>query len=914
MSRRSARDDGWLGLRRVFRFPFSRRRMRADIDAELAFHLETRADEIAREEGIDSAQASMVAKHRFGDVTAYKRELRGIDGRTQRLALGAELLETLRREARQALRSLRRSPSFSSIVLVTLALGLGASTAIFTILDRIALRPLAYPNADRLIALGTKWPGIKAGEEYGISLFMYFRFRAASRTLDNLGIYVGEAYALPAAAGLPAERVGVVDVSSSLFSVLGVRPELGRIFTPDDERPLESSVVMLSHDLWTRRYGGDPSIVGRAIDVGQGRKVVVGILPSYAQLPDLNVDVWTPLHLNSADLPANEHVFRGIGVLKTGVTLSKASSELEALTRRMTSDYPDVYGSEFMSKTGFALFARSLHEQVVGAPIARALWMVFAAVSLVLLIAVANVASLFLTRLDGRRREIAVRVALGADSRRVAIHGVVESLLLGLGAAVLAIVLAVVLLKSLLAFAPPALPRLRDVQLDAQAVLFCCAVAIIVSVLLGLLPLTQTSLDASVLREGGRGLTNSRSRTPARRALVVSQVAISLVLLAGAGLMARSFERLRNVRPGFDADGVLTMTLALPADRYWSDAAIVGFWHALSQQVETLRGVRSTGAIASLPLANDPGCTLVGTADALPEGSQRAICVPVTTVAPGYFATMRIPVIGQEPGWADNEAAAGTMVVSQTLAKRFWPGQDAIGKTLWISKRRRIVLRVVGVASNVRADGLEKPPVEMAYFPLAAPASAGPAKFTDFDGNYLSFVVRSDSANPRTLAAAIRRIAGSIDARVPVADVRSMESIVAQSMSRLSFTLLVLAIAAVIAVILSAVGLYGVISYNVTLRRAEIGVRMALGARVQQVWRMIVGQSVALATIGIGIGLFATVFADDVIRSLLFQVSPRDPLILAGAAAILLLATLIASYLPAQRAARTSAAESLRAD
>ena len=357
MSPGPAHDDGWLGLRRVFRFPFSRRRMRADIDAELAFHLETRADEIAQARGVNSEQASMEAKHRFGDLTAYKRELGGIDRRTHQLAFGTELLDTLRREARQALRSLRRSPSFSSIVLITLALGLGASTAMFTILDRIALRPLPYPNAERLIALGTKWPGIKAGEEYGISQFMYFRFRTASRTLENLGIYVGEAYALPAVEGAAAERVAVADVSSSLFSVLGVRPELGRIFTPDDERPEESSVVMLSHALWKRRYGGDASIIGRAIDVGQGRKVVVGILPPSAQLPDRDADIWTPLHLNAADLPANEHVFRGIGVFRNGTTADNAYSELDALTRRMTTDYPDVYGAEFMTKTGFAFFA-----------------------------------------------------------------------------------------------------------------------------------------------------------------------------------------------------------------------------------------------------------------------------------------------------------------------------------------------------------------------------------------------------------------------------------------------------------------------------------------------------------------------------------------------------------------------------
>jgi predicted permease len=884
------------------------------VDAELAFHLEERTAELMEREHLDRADAASEVGRRFGDVAEYRRQLRTIDDAGYRRDARTEIVSTALREFRQALRSLRRSRTFSSLAVITLALGLGASTTIFSLLDRIVVQPLAYPHADRLVRIGTKWPGIKVGEEYGTSEFMFQRFQEQSKTLDQIGIYHRDLFTLPAEGSLEAERVSGIDASASLFGVLGIRPELGRTFTAADQIPLDAPVIVLSHALWVRRYARDPAIVGRTIDVIGKPKQVIGVLPPSAQLPDLEAEFWLPLHLDPAEPPHNNHVFQTIGLVKEGVSVERASHELDGLTRRITSDYPGVYPAGFLQKTGFGLFVRSLHDDVVGPDIARSLWIIFASVGLVLFIAAANVASLFLIRIDARRREITVRTALGADRRRLAVHYLSESMLISVAAGIGAIALAFLLLRVVLAFAPANLPRLDEVHLDGWSVGFCAVAAALVGVIFGLLPSMQSRFDASMLREGGRGLTSSRSQSTARRSLVIVQVALSMVLLVSAGLLAKSFDHLRSVRAGFNAHGVVTMMIALRPDRYGNDAQIVAFWHELARRTAAVPGVTSTGATSALPLAGDAGCSGLAALDSPLDPSQRNRCVATLTVAPGYFATMRIPVEGGEPGWSDNESAAGTMVVSRTLAERFWPGESAIGKSLVIQQRRRLVYRISGIAADVRADGLQKPPIEAAYFPIASPATAGPSARTDLDGNYMSFVVRSTSDDPYALGVAVRRIVREMDPRVPVADVRSMDDIVAKSMARSSFTMLLLAIAASIALTLSAIGIYGVISYTVAQRRSEIGIRMALGARMARVRGIVVGQSVRLVAIGAAAGVLLAIAAMRVMRSLLFEVSPGDPVVLVGAALVLLVVALAASYVPARRAAAIDPAEALRAE
>jgi putative ABC transport system permease protein len=888
--------------------------MQADINAELAFHLETRIEEIMTERGISREDAAAEAEFKFGSVGSYRRQLRTIDRATHHRQRLAEWLDTARREARQSIRSLSRSPSFSMIALFTLALGLGASTAIFTILDGVVLRPLPYQSASRLVAIGTKWPGIKADEEYGISSFMYFRFRQSSRALENIGVYQTDLFALPSSNGAPAQRITAVETSASLFSVLGTKPELGRVFNEQDEHSIDPVIVLLSHGIWSSRFGEDPRIVGKVIDVGGLSVQVVGVLPKEARLPDRDVDIWVPLYLSASDPPQNNHTLNAIGIMREGATLAGTRRELDALTKRIVADHPRVYPSEFMRTSGFALFARSLRDQVIGTEIAKVLWVIFASVLLVLAIATTNVAALFMVRMEARRREVAIRSALGADRGHIAIHCMSESLLLAGGAAVCAIALAYALIKIVLAFAPANLPRLGDIHLDAHGLLFCAAAALLIGVVFGLLPITRTMLDVGILRDGGRGLSGSRSQSASRRSLILLQVALSVVLIVCAGLMAKSFAQLRSVRAGFDPHGVLTMSIALRPDRYRSDAQIVGFWRELAQRVDAVPGVQSTGGTSSLPLAEEAGCTAVYAEDSPLSEGERQPCVPVLVVAPGYFATMRIPVEGTEPSWNENETGAGTMVISHLLASRLWPGENAIGKTLAISQQRRLAFRITGIAGDVRADRLEKPPIAAAYFPLAAPAAAGPASRSDFDPIYLHFVVRSDSLDPATVGAAVRDAAAQIDSQVAVADLKSMESIVSASLARTTFAALLLAIAAAIATSLSAVGIYGVISYGVAERRAELGVRVALGARVLEIIRVVVGEAVRLAVLGAALGVILALVASRALRSLLYEVSPSDPMVTIGAVVALLCVAILASCAPARRASAVDPAEALRAD
>ncbi|HEV7704418.1 MAG TPA: ABC transporter permease, partial [Gemmatimonadaceae bacterium] len=792
-------DDGWRGLQRVFRFPSSRRRVREDVDAELAFHLEERAAELMARDDLTRAEATEEVERRFGDVDAYRRELGTIDGASHRRAQFRERMSTLARELGQSLRSLRRAKSFSLLAMFTLSLGLAATTAIFTLLDRIVIEPLDYPNANRLIRIGTRWPGIREGEEYGTSKFMFERFQEQSKTLEGLGAYVFEIFTLPAEKGLDAERVMAADVSAGVFPLLHIRPELGRLFTAQDQVPFDPTVVVLSHEIWMKRFGGDRSILGKTIDLDGRTKEVIGVLPAGVRLPEMVAQLWRPLHLDPVEPPLNDHIFSAIGLLKPGVGIEQSFRELDRFTRRMTADHPDVYDPDFLSKTGFGIVVRPLRDDVVGPEIARSLWIMFASVGVVLLIAAANVASLFLIRIDARRREIALRSALGADRGRLALHFLAESMLLVSGAAVGALVLSFLLLHVVLALAPTNLPRLHEVHFDGSSVVFCAIVALLVGVVFGLLPIIRSRFESGMLREGGRGLAGARTQGTARRTLVIAQVALSVVLLVSAGLLAKSFAQLRQVRSGLDPHGVLSMTIALRPDAYLSDARILAFWHDLSRRVGAMPGVTNTGAISYLPFTGDLECTQVYPENSPVDPAMKGVCVSTFTVAPGYFATMRIPLKGEEPGWAENESGAGTMVVSAALAARLWPGENAIGHTLAVSVQRRLSYRITGIAADVRASGLQKPPTEAAYFPIGAPAAAGAPKLPDQFGTYLSFVVRSTRDDLPSLGAAIRHAVSEMDARVPVADVRSMDAIVAKSIAQSTFVMLLLAIAATIA-------------------------------------------------------------------------------------------------------------------
>lgn len=903
-------NGGWTHLRRVFRLPATSRRLRDELDAELRFHLDGRVEDIMEREGLSRAEAEREAKRRFGDFDDYRRQARSIDDMMLQRRRRMDFFDTIRRETRHAFHTLARSPSFSLIVLVTLALGLGAATTIFTLLDRVVLRPLPYPNADRMVHIGTLWPKVKKGEEYAISKGQFFYFLKNSTSLANLGLYDGDILPIPGDVAHPAERITMLLASRSLFDVLGIHPEQGRLFTAEEAIPQDPRVALITHGYWQRRFGGDPKIVGKRLMIGDSASLeIIGVLPATAQVPDFKADLWVPNHLNPTDPPQNNHTHRAIGVLKPGVSVEAAGADLQRVQDRMIQEYPNVYGHGFIERVGFSMHVNSMRDQVVGATIVRGLWIIFGAVAFVLLIAAANVANLFLVRIDARRREVAVRTALGAGRSHLAVHYLTESVLLSAVAGVCAIGLGYGLLHVVLAVAPQSLPRLDEVTFDWRSIAFCVTAAVAFGVAFGVLPLASTNLDIAMLREGGRGLTTSRRRDLARRALVITQVALAVVLLSGATLMVESFSRLRNVRPGFDPSGVETMSLALPYTRYQGYAQIESFWRELSRRVEALPGVTHAGATDALPLDGSAGCTVVGT-DGGRNTTEQSQCLPNIAVSPGYFEAMGIKIAGRTPTWSDVEGREAPIIVSKAFANRFWPGENVIGHRIKpFNSTKFPMFPVVGVAEDVRANGLQAPAIEAVYFPLV-PAAGSPGWNLPHG---MTFVVRAPQADSRTLIPAIRQIVAQIDAQVPITEIQPMEIVVAKSMAQTSFTMLLLLISAGIALTLSAVGIYGVISYIVAQRRPEIGIRIALGAPIGQVARMVVGQSVTLAAVGVVAGMAAAVVAMRLLQSLLFEVKASDPFALGGTAVMLVIVAIAASFGPARRAAGIDPVEAMRA-
>jgi putative ABC transport system permease protein len=913
MSTHVQRDDDdrfWRRIRRVFRLPFSRDRLGAEIDAELRFHLEGRVEELMAAQGLTRAAAEIEARRRFGDFAQYQREARAIDETTQRRRERMEIMDALARETHHALRTLARTPRFSLITLLTLALGIGAATAVFTLLDAVVLRPLPYAHAERLVRLSSPVPLLKGQTRWGLARHEMFYFLERGHTLENVGVYnLPDVTVLPGGSGDRPERVRLVQASASLFNVLGFVPERGRLLVPDDNHAELPTVVVLGHAFWQRRFGGDPSVVGRKINVEGFPLTVVGVLPRGASLPDVEVALWAPAHVDSTTV-LNNHTWSAIGRLKPGVTAEEAERDLAPLTARLAEVFPQVYSKSFLERTGFRTEVTPLRDAVVGETVTRALWTLFGAVALVLLIGVANVANLFLVRIDTRRREVALRTALGADRAHLAWHYLTESLLLSVAAGLGAIAIGQVMLRLLLAIAPSELPRLSEVHLSGAAIVLALGVALLAGLIFGLLPLMSARLDLSALREGGRGLTTSRQRLNARRLLVATQMAFAVVLLAAAALMLRTFQNLRAVRPGFDPTGVMTVDIALPALRYERNADLASAFHEqLAARLRALPGVRQVGFVDRLPLVDGDWCTGVTLEGPTPDAA-RGACPPTALVSPGYFEAMGIRVDGRTLDWAGMNAHDGAMVVSRAFAEHWWPGENPIGKGLRFNGTKPPWYRVAGVAEDVRGLGLDAPPIEVVYFPMRPIPGAplwGAAAYTHL-------AVRTTSANPLALTSAVSRFVHELDPEAAVANPRTMETVLAKSIAKQSFTMVLLLISAGIAMLLSAVGIYGVISYIVVQRRGEIGVRMALGAQVRQVTLMVLRQSVGLAALGVVVGVLAAVGTTRFLRGLLFGVTPGDPATLVAVPMLLLAVAAVASYLPARHAARVDPVEALRSD
>jgi putative ABC transport system permease protein len=805
---------------------------------------------------------------------------------------------TLLKDIQYAARILRRSPGFTLTAVLTLALGIGANTAIFSVVNATLLRPLPFPHPERLVALQNQYKAVGL-DSASVSVPEYIDYRKQRQLFSEVAAVNTDDFNLT---GVDRpERLQCGEATSGLFTVLGVQPILGRVFNYEEDQPGKNQVVLLTQGLWKRRFAADPAVVGRTIHLNGKPFTVIGIVPNILQW-FAPLDAWIPTGFTPADMAPSQRGQQSLFILarlQPGVSLDRARAGMAAFGSTLAKAYPDNYPAS----SGWAIRVDSLNELLVG-DVRGGLIVLLAAVGFVLLIACANVANLLLGRASGRMRELSIRAALGAARWRIARQLLTESVLLGLLGGAAGILLGSWAVGFLVSSGPQQLPRLDEVSVDGRVLAFTAAIAILTGVLFGLAPVIQVATGNlhDMLKLGARGAAGSLRRHRTRSALVVVEVALSLVLLVAAGLLLRSFASLQKVDPGFRAVNVLTFGISLPESAYSTPARTAGFFHALLDRLAAMPGVRASGAVNPLPFSgnNSSGSFLIegrsvaygGTA---PHADQRA-------VSPGYFKTMGIPLRrGRLLTDADRQGAAPAVVIDDALAQEYFKGADPLGRHLrrpssssWST--------VVGIVGHVQHSALDSKQRKATFYSSYQ---------QDLHTQSLQFVVHS-AGDPMALANVVQQQVSSLDKDVPIFDVKTMDGRVAASLANRRFAAWLLAAFSFIAMLLAAVGLYGVMAQSVQQRSREIGVRMALGAQSRDVLRMILRQGAILIAGGLIAGTAAALVLTSLMKSLLFAVSPADPLTFVLVAALLLAVALAATWLPARRATRLDPVNTLR--
>jgi predicted permease len=894
----------------IFGRLFKRGRRYDDLSVSIKEHIEERTEELV-EEGRPRKEAEQAARREFGNVALMEER-----GREE---WQWAVVESILADLKFSLRRLRKSPGFAITVLLTLAIGIGANTAVFSVVNSVLLKPLKYPDSGRLAALWLNAPGAPGMADFtnGLQLSpsMYLTFAEHNKSFESIGIRT------PGTANVTGvsepDQVKTEIVSGGVLESLNVPATLGRWFRAADQNPHGGKTVMLSYGYWQRRFGGDRGVIGRSIEVDAQTREIVGVMPQGFRMVDHDFDLLLPLALDRATLKLAPFGYDGIARLKPGVTLAQADADLAGLIPLWMDSWSNGPGTNnhYYKIWNITPQFRSLKDQVTG-NISSVLWVVMATVGLVMLIACTNVANLLLVRADARQQELSIRSALGAGRWRIARELLVESVLLGLLGGVLAVGVAYGGLRLLTAIGPADLPRLNEITLDGSSLVFALLLSIFSGLFFGLIPVVKYALGSagSALTGSGRTASSSRTRNRSRNVLVVAQVAMALVLLVSAVLMIRTFAALRNVEPGFaDAARVQTMSIWIPDLLVPDPRRVTQTQNDIVDRIAAVPGVTSVGFAGAVPMdGNDPNWDEIHVEFKNYEGGDPPIRL-FNYVSPGFFKSMGTRIVaGRDFTWDDIYGLRPRVMVSENFARESW-GSAAAGVGKRVRQFKAQWLDVIGVVEDVRQHGVDQPAAPTIYWPAMLndpytqqPAIAAPRAVT--------FAIHSSRAGTEGFVREVQQAVWSVNENLPLATVRTMQDIYGQSMARTSFTLTMLAIAGTMALLLGIIGIYGVISYAVAQRTREIGIRLALGAQKGELKWMFVRSALVLTAVGVAIGLGTAAALTQMMKSLLFSISPLDPVTYITVPLVLAMAAGLASYLPARRAAGVDPVEALRVE
>jgi len=895
------------------RVPLSRRLRRlvwpvsveTEVSEEIAAHLELQTRRFIRD-GMNERDARAAANARFGNQDLVRDECRAIRTHMETDMQRSEMWQELRMDLRYTLRMLRRSPVFGLVAIITMALGIGANTAIFSVLDAVLLQSLPYRFADRTMMIWNN-NSVSRIALTAVSAPEYFDLKTGLRKFDAVGAITRQPSALVGEGGEP-ERVMAYVVTPNFFDLIGSAPIVGRTFGGDDGTPGGARVILLSHSLWMRRFGGDRRIVGKTINVAGFPRTVVGVMPPGVRFPDAPLDflrdpadLWIP-----STWEASKGTSRGnqnlavIARRKADATPKEAAADLAAMSAQFRVRFPERYASE--SAKGWSMIAFPLHDQMVG-PVRTALLVITAAVALILLIACVNVANLLLARAAARRREIAVRMALGAGRGRLVRQLLTESTVLALVGGIAGVALAWIGVRLLVRLDAGELPRLAGAGVDGRVLLFSLGTTVVAGILVGLVPAIQQSSSRvrSALGEATRGSSIGRDGSRLRRVLVAAQVAMALLVLVAAGLLGRSFIALQRVPAGFSPENIITYEVTLPFAKYDSAFKVANFYDQLRVSTASIPGVTEASGVYPLPMSGD-GWSGTFTVEGEPEGPQVPLPHAERAVAmTGYFHAARIPLIaGREFDATDRSDAPRVVIVDEALASRHWPGQSALGKRVNPGLPAGQWATVVGVVGHVHNAGPQ--------------AEGEPQLYTPFSQNperTMSIVARTNGSIA-SLASPIRSAVKSLDSDMPISKFAPYEEIVFRALAKQRFNTLLLTIFAATALVLASVGLYGVMSFLVSQRAREIGIRMALGGQIGTIRRMVLREGMLIAMTGLLVGIVVSLLLGRTLSGLLFGVTAADPTTYVSIGALLLAVGCAASYGPARRATRVDPVVALR--